>query len=44
MCEEYKKYVAEKNRVPVSETDEHIIDEVLDKMNGLHRNIRYAFW
>ena len=29
--EEYKKYVTENEKVPDSEADEHIIDEVLDK-------------
>ena len=28
--EEYKKYVTENEKVPDSEADEHIIDEVLD--------------
>lgn len=31
--EEYKKYVTENEKVPDSEADEHIIDEVLDKIN-----------
>ena len=32
--EEYKKYVAENDRVPDAEADEHIIDVVLDKINA----------
>lgn len=30
---EYKKYVTENEKVPDLEADEHIIDEVLDKIN-----------